>query len=341
MFLMVTALLTAPVRGLQIEAPEAPESVSQIVEQPADSFGQGLWNVVKAALATMDESLSEAMKGCLAAASAALICALLGEITGSAPGRSMELACTVAVAGILLGPSATLIRLGTQTGEELSEYGTLLLPVMSGALAAQGGVTASTALYTGTAMFDSLLSMLLSKLMVPMVWLLLALAIAHSALGEELLGKMKDFIKWLMGWVLKIVLYLFSGYMAVTGVVSGTADTSAVRAAKIAISTAVPVVGGILSDASETVLVTAGALGSAAGVYGLITVLALFSGPFIRIGIQYLLLKGTGALCSSFGGRAGALIEDFAGAMGLILAMTGTQTVLLMVSTLCFMKGVT
>lgn len=337
---IIAFFLAQPVYALEIQAPPAPNRVSDMVDQPADSFAQGLWNVIKSALAAADSALGDAMAVCLAAASAALICALLGNLTEHIPGKSLELCSTAAVAGILLAPSTALIHLGTETGAELSEYGLALLPVMSGAMAAQGGVTSAAAIYTGTAVFDSLLGAVLSKLMIPMVWLFLALAIAHSALGESLLGRMKGFTLWLMGWILKLVLYLFSGYIAVTGVVSGSADAMAVRATKAAISTAVPVVGGILSDASETVLVTAGVLGSAAGVYGLLTVLALFSGPFARIGLQYLLLKGTGTLCSSFGGCAGKLIEDFAGAMGLILGMIGTQTVLLMVSTLCFMKGV-
>lgn len=100
-------------------------------------------------------------------------------------------------------------------------------------------------------------------------------------------------------------------------------------------------VGGILSDASEAVLVSAGVLRSAAGVYGLLTIIALFLIPFFQIGCQYLLLKGTGTVCTALGESAASkLILDFAAAMGLVLAVASVQTVLLLVSTVCFMKGV-
>ena len=33
------------------------------------------------------------------------------------------------------------------------------------------------------------------------------------------------------------------------------------------------------------------------------------------------------------------MIQDFSAAMGLLLAMTGTVSLLLMVSTVCFLKG--
>lgn len=342
LFLMMFLLLfSLPAQAMDIQAPEAPERVADQIPEEASSFAEGLWNVIKAAMSGLDGSVKEAMGVCLSSAAAVMVCSLLREVNGNLSLRTTELACTVAVAGILLEPSTALIRLGIQTAQELSEYGKLLLPVMTGAMAAQGGVTASAALYAGTALFDGILSSLLSRLMKPMLWLFLALSIANAALSQDILAKMRDFIKWLMGWILKIVLYLFGGYMTVTGVVSGTADAAAVRAAKAAISTAVPVVGGILSDASEAVLVTAGTLGSAAGVYGMLTVLALFASPFVRIGVQYLLLKGTSALCGAFdGGCATGLLADFSAAMGLVLAMVGSQTVLLMISTMCLMKGV-
>ena len=237
-------------------------------------------------------------------------------------------------------PSNALIRLGVETVEELCEYGKLLLPVMTAAMAAQGGVTASAALYTGTALFNSLLTSVVSRLIVPMLYIYLCLSVANSAIGEEVLKNLRSFVKWLMTWCLKLVLYVFTGYMGITGVVSGSADAAAIKAAKLAISGAVPVVGGILSDASETILVSAGIMKSAAGVYGLLAILAVWIGPFLQIGIQYLLLKITAAVCGVFGVKHSvSIVQDFSGAMGFLLAMTGTVCLLLLISTVCFMRG--
>lgn len=334
-------LLASPVGALELEAPEAPDSVADIVPEEADSFAEGLWNVIRAAIDKLDTSLSEAAGSCLAIAAAVLLCSLLSEMAPAISGFSLNLACTVAVAGSILSSSSSLIALGMETAAEISEYGKLLLPVMTSALAAQGGTTASTALYVGTAFFDSLLSTIISKLMIPLLYLFLGLSVGYAALGEDLLAKMRDFVKWAATWILKIVLYSFTGYMTITGAVSGSTDAAAVKAAKITISGAVPVVGGILSDATETVLAGMGVVRSAIGIYGLLTVIALFLSPFLRIGIQYLLLKAVGALCGAFNGRnSGKLLGDFSAAMGLLLAMVSTQTVLLLISTVCFMKGV-
>ena len=155
------------------------------------------------------------------------------------------------------------------------------------------------------------------------------------------LKKVKDFIKWLMTWGLKIVLYIFTGYIGITGVVSGATDAAAVKAAKLTLTGMVPVVGGILSDASEAVLVGAGIMKNAAGIYGMLAIIAIVLTPFMRIGVQYLLLKLAAAVCSAFECKtATELIDSFSGAMGLLLGMTGAMCVMLLVSVACFMKGV-
>ena len=128
--------------------------------------------------------------------------------------------------------------------------------------------------------------------------------------------------------------------MSITGVVSGTTDAAVLKTTKVTISSVVPVVGGILSDASEAVLVSAGLMKNAAGIYGIFAVLAVFLLPFLRVGVQYLLLKFTAAVCSIFAPKSiTELIGDFSTAMGLLLAMTGSVCLLQLISTVCFMKG--
>lgn len=338
--LLLLALLGTPVYALDITAPEAPEQVQDLMPEEPETFGEGLWYVVKHAIVKLQPSLTEAAGSCLSVVAAALLTSTMRSLPGEGK-RITELVCTFVTAAVLLAPAHSLISLGADTVEQLSEYGKLLLPVMTAAMAAQGAGVTSAALYTGTAVFDTILGSLISSLLVPAMYIYLALSVANSAVGEEMLAKLRDFVKWLMTWALKIVLYVFMGYMGVTGVISGSADASALKVTKIAISGMVPVVGGILSDASEAILVSAGVVKSAVGLYGLLALLALWIEPFLRIGIQYLLLKLTGAICGVFGNKqATDLIGDFSTALGLLLAMTGTMCLLLLISTVCFVKGV-
>ena len=283
--------------------------------------------------------LTAAAGGCLGLIAVVLLASLLNAMPGSSK-KVIRFVTTLALSTILLGQANAMINLCAQTVRQISDYGKLLLPVMTAALAAQGGTTGATALYAGTALFDTVLSSIISNLLVPMAYVFLALAAANSATGEDLLKKLRDFVKWLMTWSLKTILYIFTGYMSITGVITGTADAAAVKAAKLTISGVVPVVGGILSDASEAVVLGAGVMKNAVGIYGLLAVAAIWMSPFLQIGAQFLLLKLTAVLCGVFGVKeASDLIEDFSSAMGLLLAMTGTVSFLMLISTICFMKG--
>ena len=343
-FILPTILLlfylAFPVSAAELTAPTVPKAGEQYMPEDTSSFGSAVWEILQKGISAVRPDLQEAGKLCLALFGVVLLISLIQSFPGKT-GKVTDLVGVAAIGTLLLQRTNALLHLGLETVDQISSYGKLLLPVMTTALAAQGGITGSTALYAGTALFDSVLSHMIARVSKPMIYVFLALAAANSAVGEESLKKLRDFVKWLMTWSLKIILYVFTGYMGITGVVSGTTDAAALKAAKITISGVVPVVGGILSDASEAVLVSAGVVKNAAGIYGMLAILSVCIGPFFRIGAHYLMLKTTGALCSVFGSkRICGFIGDYSTAMGLLLAMTGSVCLLLLISTVCFLRGV-
>lgn len=338
--IVIMLLFTTTVSATEPTAPTVPEDVQEYMPADTESFGDGLWYVVKTAIRKVSPDLTDAFKLCIGIIGAAMLCAMLRDFPGSQK-KLLDIIAVMSVSAMLFYSSTSMINLGVSIVSKLNDYGKLLLPVMTTALATQGGITSSTALYVGTVFFCTLLTSLVINILVPMLYIYLALSVANSALEQEILGKLRDFTKWLMVWCLKIILYVFTGYITITGVVSGTTDASVMKATKLTISGVVPVVGGILSDASESVLVSAGVMKNAAGVYGLIAVFAIWIGPFLRIGVHYILLKITSAISNVFGVKQlNLIINDFSFAMGFVVAMTGAICLMLLISLVCFMKGV-
>lgn len=340
LLILIAGFFITPVRAMDFKAPNVPEGAEEYMPKDTESFSEGLWYVLKVAISKLQPSIAEAAGVCLSLIAVTMLVSVLQCTTQSAKTPIM-LAGTLGVSVLLILPANSLIALGTETVTQLSEYGKLLLPVLTAALAAQGGVTTSAALYGGTAVFNAVLSTVISHLITPMIYIYLFLCIACNMVSQELLKRLRDFVKWVMTWCLKTLLYIFTGYLSITKVISGTVDASTIKATKLAISGAVPIVGSLISDASETILVSAGLMKNAAGTYGLLAALSIWIGPFLQIGCQYLLLKMTAAVCGVIGNKENtSLISDFSGAMGMLLAMTGTVCILLLVSTVCFMKGV-
>ncbi len=339
LFIIAWALVI-PANAAEFTPPPAPDGALEYMPQDTESFADGLWFVIRSGLNTLQPAIGQACKICFSVIAVNLLVSLVSHFSGIAK-KSAQLIGAVSCAVIMFQSTNSLIQLGTETVTQISEYGKLLLPVMTAAVAAQGAVTLSATLYAGTMAFIAVLTTAISKLLIPITYIYLCLCVSFGAIGDEILKNLRDASKWLMTWGLKIILYVFMGYIGITGVVSGATDAAALRAAKLTISGVVPVVGSILSDASEAVLVGAGVMKNAVGVYGLLAVAALWIEPFLRIGVQYLLLKITGGVCSAIGTKNTAeLVQDFSGAMGFILAMTGTACLLILISTVCLMKGV-
>lgn len=337
---VIVFLLAVPAQAMEFTPPEVPQTAISYMPDETDNFGEGLLFVIREAVKKVQPGFAEATGVCAITVGVTVAIGMLSCLSDK-KNAVYNLAGILIVSLVLLQPAKSLIHLSTQTIHEISQYGKMLLPVMTAAMAAQGGATKSAAIYTATAFFDLLLSTVISEILIPLVYIYICLAVASRAFPGQVLDELRKFLKWLMTWGLKTILYVFTGYISITGIVAGSTDAAMLKATKLTISGMVPVVGGILSDASEAVLVSAGIVKNSAGIYGLLAVTALWIGPFLEIGIQYLCMKITGGICRMIGTKSiGDVINDFSETMGILLAMTGAMCLIVLISTVCFMKGV-
>lgn len=337
--ILVLTLLVLPAEALSITAPQVPQENRDMMPEHTENLGQGLWELLRDVLPQLRPDLAEALKVSAALIAAAFIASVLKSASDTIA-HTAKLACTACIGSVLFLSANSMVRVGTKTIEEISAYGTLLLPVMASAAAAQGRVTASAALYAGTAVCNAVISRFLSRVLVPAVYLFLALAVADGIGAEHNLKKIKKLLKNSVIWILKTALTIYVSYMGITGIVSSTTDAAVLKTTRTAISAAVPVVGGILANASETVLSSAAVVKSAAGIYGIFAILAIFLAPFLKIWVHYVILRLTEAICGMLDEKGvSELVGDFSEGMGLILAMTASVCFLQLISTVCFLKG--
>jgi stage III sporulation protein AE len=277
---------------------------------------------------------------CIQIFAVVLLSAVLRGAGGDLSAQAMTLAGVLAIGAICVGRVSGFFTQASQTVDDMTAFAGFLYGVLASATAATGAVGTSTALYGGTVLLCSLMSRTVQSLFLPGISCYMALMVADSALPDGGLKLAGDTLKQLLTGGLKLCVLAMTAYLSLTGVIRGSADTAAVKAAKLAISTTVPVVGSMIADASETLLVSAGLLRSGAGIFGLLGVLAVSVTPVVSTGTQYLLLKTTAAVSALVGEKElSGLIGGMAGALGLLTALTGACAVLLMVGCVCFMKA--
>lgn len=128
-------------------------------------------------------------------------------------------------------------------------------------------------------------------MLVPAVCAYIAIITVNAALGNDILGGLATFIKWLTTGSLKLILTVFIAYLSISGAIGGSVDAVTLKAAKFAVSGSVPVVGGIISDATESMLAGMAAIKNTVGILGMLGVAAICIAPFLQVGINYLLFK--------------------------------------------------
>ena len=239
----------------------------------------------------------------------------------------------VSIAAVAVGDMNSLVGMGQASMEQMQGFSKVLLPSVAAATTATGYPAAATAKLLATMLFSDFLITLIHRLLLPLTFAYIAASVGYAALGNAGLRRIGGLLKWIIHTVLTVVLLAFVGYLSISGAISGSADEVTVKAAKFTVSSLVPVVGGILSDAAETILVGASLLRSAIGVFGMLTVVGICLIPFLNLGAHYLAYKVTAALASTVADdKTAGLIDDIGGAFGLILGMTGACGLLLLIA---------
>ena len=250
------------------------------------------------------------------------------------------MAGALAITAVSANEMSAMMGLGRSTIDRMQGFSQILLPISAACTAATGAPTAAAVRQVATALFSSLLLSLIDRVLVPLVYAYVVACTAHAAVGNPGLDKVAGVLKWVATRALSALLVLFVTYLTVSGAIAGTADAAALKAAKMAISTAVPVVGGIIANAADTILVGAGLLKNTVGVFGMLAVLGICIVPFLQLGAQYLTYKFCGALAATLAdSRLAKLIDSIGTAFALMLGMTGASALLLLVSIVSGLAG--
>ena len=162
----------------------------------------GAKTVLTGALARAFGGWHEALRLCALLLAVLTFCALLQW--QKEPPAALVVVGALGITGATVASMQSMVQLAAGTIEELSSYGTCMLPVLASATAMSGGVSSSTALYGGAVLFSQLLTRAISKLLIPGVWLFLAVATAEAALGNQMLTELRKLIGWLISKGLRL-----------------------------------------------------------------------------------------------------------------------------------------
>ena len=251
-----------------------------------------------------------------------------------------QMAGTVAVAALSVTHVTSCITAGSAALATLRDFSKILLPSMCAAAAASGAATSAAAKYAATSLFLDVLLSAETAMLLPLLYLYAGTVICGTTLENDVLASLSGLLRKafrLIGFA-----SVFTLYLSLTGILTGSADVAAAKAVKTAVSAALPVVGSIVADAASTVTSSAAILRSGIGIVGVVSVAAVCVTPYLQLAVHYVLYKLAAGIAESFADkRVGRLIDGFADVYGFLLGMVGVASLILFLSIVSSMKAVT
>lgn len=263
----------------------------------------------------------------------AVLCAMLQNLQNSFEKSSISLlaysVCFIFMSSIALTAFYNTLKLASQTVGYMVGFMEALLPLLMSLLAGVGAIT-SASLFTPLMLFViSSMSVIVKDVVLPLLFLTAALECLNFLSDTYRLSNLASILKQSGMIILGFSMVIFIGVITIQGTAGSIADGLALRTAKFATATFIPVVGKMFADTVELVMGASLLLKNAVGIFGIIVVSMICILPLIKILSLILVIKISGALVQPLGDEKMAKCLDSIG-NNLFLVFGAVLTVALM-----------
>lgn len=319
--------------ALPDEAREELEDSGITVDGGTEKLSIGdIWEQIVSAFT---ENADKPLRMFAAVIAVVLLTSLISGVSDTAGGGSgvYTLVTSVSAAAVISAYLGDIIDTARTAFTAVSDFMLTYVPVLAG-VAAAGGHTASAAVYSSVTLTAiQVLSRLTSAVIIPLTGCIIGITAASGADPDLKLDRLCEGIKKFVIWGLGLIMTLFLGILSVQSIITASADNAGMKALKFAVSSAVPFVGGAVSDALSTVSGSLSVLRSGIGGFGIAACVVMLLPPVVTALLYKFLLFAAGVISDLFGcGAAGKIIKSGENAMSVILAALACFFVFMTVS---------
>lgn len=254
----------------------------------------------------------------------ALLCGILNSAKSgflhSTMSDIINFAGYISVGAVVLSCLITVLTAGFSSVIEMKKQMDILYPILLTLMAGSGGAVSVGIFRPAVVFMSGGISELFSAVVFPSSIVVIVLAFVgnlSSDVRTEKLGELfKSFNKWLIG----LTLGLFSIFLTVQGIAAAQYDGLSLRAAKYAISSSVPIVGGFLSGGFDLVLAGSALIKNALGSFAVFILFGTLLQPLMLFVAFQLFLRIAAAATEPVGGKISSFLSRLAGDLGYFIA---------------------
>ena len=258
-------------------------------------------------------------------------CMLLSLVSGfaaesglSASGKLTDFTAIAVLLTIYLSSASSLMNECLRAIERLDVFVKVLTPVYAAVSALAGRPVSAVATGEITLMFSAVIFWFCRYIVFPGIGLYVVLDSIGGLVSVGVLEKFAELLRWGVSKAMKWIFAGFTAYQTLSGMITKSADVLAVKTVQTAITSLIPVVGGLISSTSDALIGGANLLRTSVGVYGFLSVCAICLGPILRAAAHFFVFKILAACGSAYlGGAAAKTVRCITDGYGMALGALG------------------
>lgn len=257
---------------------------------------------------------------CLIIAIAVLYSMVNSAHSGKNKGISdlIHFVCYGATVIILIVWVTKLIGITTGTLNGLKSQMDIIFPLLLTIMTALGGNVSVNVFQPAMAILSGGVVSIFVNILLPIFIFTLVFIIISNLTTNIKFNKFSEFFSSSFKWIMGIVLMLFSAFVSIQGFMAGSIDSISIKTAKYTVKSAVPIIGGFLSDGVNLIMASSVLIKNAIGVGGLLILLATMLLPIINIIVFSFLLKFASAILEPI---ADSRITSFVSSISKVIQM--------------------
>lgn len=300
---------------------------SDYLTQAQISGDEGV-NIFERALTIIYDAFTDGKSTCLASFGALLAVVILSSILNALKfdNDNLEAALSyisvLAISGVAYSILYKLFVVVIASMEALTLATSSLLPIMASLHVFGGTVATGAASSAGIATFLTLLSNLCTRVLMPLLRISFALCLSGAMPSCVNLSSLTSLIKNTLTSLTAFLFSLMSFALYLQSSVASASDSFLMRSVKFATGVFVPVIGGVLGDATRTVAASVSVVKGSVGAVGIVMVLSAVLPPLITVAMHKLLLLGCAITAKTLScERESMFLYELCGMLNVLLAL--------------------
>lgn len=245
----------------------------------------------------------------------------------------------ILIVTLVMSNFADIITMTKESINDLVSFSNTLIPILITLILTTGNIVSANILQPVLLFLITFIGNFIQNIILPIILASTALGIVSKISERVQLDRLSKFFKSTSVWALGVVLTLFVSLVSVEGNLSSSVDGITAKTAKAAVSSFIPVVGKILSDAVDTVIGCASILKNAVGIVGVVVIICICISPIIKLLLLMITYYIGSAICEPIADKKIVkLLEQMGDTFKVLLAILCSISVMLIIGTTLVMK---